>query len=88
MGVIVYSYQKQMERLLSFVKEISDHGCDFGNDECEKHPNIDFCIACRAKQLLNYEPVNYSQTTFGCLESPERPNRPEGLNPSMGERWF
>ena len=82
-----YSYQKQIERLLAFVKEVGSFGCVYGGDACSRYDDIDPCFRCKANKLLNDEPVN-SKTTFGCLENPERPNKPEGLNPSMGERWF
>lgn len=65
-----YSYEKQIERLLKFVKKIADNGCQM----LYREP----CLPCEAKALLNDEPVNATTLRWLGLEDSE------GENPPMG----
>jgi hypothetical protein len=55
-----YSYQKQIERLLTFVKELYDEEYLFDAHQL------------KAWNLLHDEPVRLNTTTYGLLENPKR----------------
>jgi len=62
----MHSHQKQIIRLLEFVQELSNQGCQFYTRE----GHVCDCFPCRAKAYLVDEPIRLNTTTYGLLESP------------------
>jgi hypothetical protein len=79
-----YSYQKQIERLLRFVKDVQETQLECYCQYSNKHDVT--CLWHRAQQLLNDEPIRWHWTTenaikeatvYGLLETPREHKAPE-----------